>query len=103
MDFNLLVAIILALILPQLTVIIVVCVLAGWLAVDVQPATDTLKEQSNLKGENIMDHTKILKRAWAILWQYRVLWIFGIILAITASSSSPANTSQLYFQSERFQ
>ncbi len=27
---------------------------------------------------------KILKRAWHILWNYRVLWIFGILLAITA-------------------
>ena len=32
-----------------------------------------------------MDHTKILKRAWHILWSYKVLWIFGIILAITAA------------------
>ncbi|MDF1514633.1 MAG: hypothetical protein P1S60_12560 [Anaerolineae bacterium] len=41
-----------------------------------------------------MDHVKILKRAWAILWQYRVLWIFGIILALTtASGSSGSNTS----------
>lgn len=32
-----------------------------------------------------MDHTKILKRAWHILWSYRVLWIFGIILALTAT------------------
>ncbi|NMB53227.1 MAG: hypothetical protein GYA15_00875 [Leptolinea sp.] len=26
---------------------------------------------------------KILKRAWYILWNYRVLWIFGILLALT--------------------
>ena len=32
-----------------------------------------------------MDHTKILKRAWHILWSYRVLWIFGVILALTAT------------------
>jgi hypothetical protein len=32
-----------------------------------------------------MDHTKVLKRAWHILWNYRVLWIFGIILALTTS------------------
>jgi hypothetical protein len=30
---------------------------------------------------------KILKRAWHILWNYRVLWIFGILLAITAGGS----------------
>jgi len=28
---------------------------------------------------------KILKRAWHILWNYRVLWIFGILLAITGA------------------
>ncbi len=30
-----------------------------------------------------MDHIKVLKRAWDITWRYRVLWIFGIILALT--------------------
>ena len=35
-----------------------------------------------------MDPVKILKRAWYILWNYRVLWIFGFILALTASSGS---------------
>ncbi len=35
-----------------------------------------------------MDHMKILKRAWAILWSYKALWIFGIILALTAASPS---------------
>jgi len=43
-----------------------------------------------------MDHTKILKRAWTILWQYRVLWIFGIILALTTSSSSSGSNSSFY-------
>ena len=35
-----------------------------------------------------MDPVKILKRAWNIVWNYRVLWIFGFILALTASGSS---------------
>jgi hypothetical protein len=35
-----------------------------------------------------MDPIKILKRAWHIVWNYRVLWIFGFILALTASGSS---------------
>ncbi|MBN1876415.1 MAG: hypothetical protein JXA33_19480 [Anaerolineae bacterium] len=34
----------------------------------------------------MMDHVKILKRAWHILWSYRALWIFGIILALTTAS-----------------
>ncbi len=29
----------------------------------------------------------ILKRAWNTLWNYRVLWIFGILFALTAGSS----------------
>ncbi len=33
-----------------------------------------------------MDHTKVLKRAWHILWRYRVLWVFGFILALTTTS-----------------
>lgn len=34
-----------------------------------------------------MDITKILKRAWNIVWNYRTLWIFGFILAITAGGA----------------
>jgi hypothetical protein len=41
-----------------------------------------------------MDHIKILKRAFKITWDYRVLWIFGIILALTvASGGNPNNPS----------
>lgn len=32
-----------------------------------------------------MEHGKVLKRAWEILWRYRVLWVFGIIVALTAA------------------
>jgi hypothetical protein len=35
-----------------------------------------------------MDPVKILKRAWHILWSYRALWVFGLILALTAGSSA---------------
>lgn len=31
-----------------------------------------------------MDHIRILKRAWETTWRYRALWVFGIILALTA-------------------
>ena len=34
-----------------------------------------------------MDPVKILKRAWHILWNYRALWIFGLVLALAAGSS----------------
>jgi hypothetical protein len=40
-----------------------------------------------------MDHTKILKRAWHILWSYKVLWIFGIILAFTAVGGGTSSLS----------
>lgn len=30
---------------------------------------------------------KILKRSWEILWSYKVLWIFGILLAITGTGN----------------
>jgi hypothetical protein len=33
-----------------------------------------------------MDPIKILKRAWYILWNYRALWVFGLLLALTAGS-----------------
>jgi hypothetical protein len=32
--------------------------------------------------------TKILKRAWHILWNYRMLWAFGFILALTVGGNS---------------
>jgi hypothetical protein len=30
-----------------------------------------------------MDHFRIIKRAWQITWNYRILWIFGFLLALT--------------------
>ena len=35
-----------------------------------------------------MKHFQILKRSWDILWGYKVLWVFGIILALTTASGS---------------
>jgi hypothetical protein len=35
-----------------------------------------------------MDPIKILKRAWYILWSYRALWVFGLVLALTAAGSA---------------
>ena len=40
-----------------------------------------------------MDHVKVLKRAWEILWRYRVLWVFGLILALTAGTAGNQFTS----------
>jgi hypothetical protein len=33
-----------------------------------------------------MDHVQILKRSWHIMWRYKALWIFGLILALTTFS-----------------
>ncbi len=34
----------------------------------------------------------ILKRSWHILWNYRVLWIFGFLLALTTGSRGGGNS-----------
>ena len=33
-----------------------------------------------------MNHKNILTRAWHILWTYKTLWVFGILLALTTST-----------------
>lgn len=40
-----------------------------------------------------MNHKDILKRSWQILWNYKALWIFGFILAITTASGSSSNAA----------
>jgi len=45
----------------------------------------------------MIDIGKILKRSWAVLWSYRVLWIFGILLALTAGSSFNGGNSGYQF------
>ena len=35
----------------------------------------------------MIDPVKILQRAWHILWNYRTLWVFGLVLALAAGSS----------------
>ena len=48
-----------------------------------------------------MDPVKILRRAWYILWSYRALWVFGLILALAAGSSAGqgSNNGTRYEQS----
>ena len=41
-----------------------------------------------------MSHKNVLKRAWEILWQYKALWVFGLILALTTASYSPQSNYQ---------
>lgn len=40
-----------------------------------------------------MKHFDILKRSWDILWSYKTLWVFGIILALTAASGSGSGSN----------
>jgi hypothetical protein len=48
---------------------------------------------SGRSKELIMNHKDILKRAWQILWNYKALWVFGFILAITTASGSGSNAA----------
>lgn len=43
-----------------------------------------------------MDPIKILKRAWQILWSYRALWVFGLILALAGAGSSGRGSNSNY-------
>jgi hypothetical protein len=42
---------------------------------------------------NKMDHVKLINRAFKITWDYKTLWIFGIILALTMVGSNGPNNS----------
>jgi len=43
-----------------------------------------------------VDHFKIIKRAWNILWNYRMLWVFGIILALVAGGGGGSSSGSNY-------
>ena len=44
-----------------------------------------------------MDFGYVLKRAWQIMWKFKVLWIFGILASCgQASTSSGANSGWRY-------
>jgi membrane-anchored glycerophosphoryl diester phosphodiesterase (GDPDase) len=45
----------------------------------------------------MIDIGKILKRAWHVLWNYKMLWIFGLLLAITAGGAGSNNGSGYRF------
>jgi hypothetical protein len=46
----------------------------------------------------MMNHTQILKNAWKILWSYKALWIFGVILALTSGSFPGPRGNQMRYQ-----
>ena len=35
----------------------------------------------------MIDPVKILQRAWHILWNYRTLWVFGLLIALAAGGA----------------
>lgn len=41
----------------------------------------------------MLDISKILKRSWHVLWNYRTLWIFGFILAVAAGGNNFGNNN----------
>ena len=41
----------------------------------------------------MIDIKKVLKRSWHILWNYRILWVFGFLLAITGAGGSASGNS----------
>ena len=56
-----------------------------------------------------MNHTNLISRAWRITWRHKVLWIFGILLALTgggeaaaAGTPFPAATSRRWARCRRF-
>ena len=43
-----------------------------------------------------MDHLKVLRRTWEITWRCRSLWIFGIIIALTAGGGGGSGSGVQY-------
>ena len=59
------------------------------------------KHKTQLERRKLdMDHTRVLKRAWHMVWHYRALWIFGIILALTTAGG--VNRGSSSFNREDF-
>lgn len=49
----------------------------------------------------MIDPVKILQRAWHILWNYRALWVLGLILALVAGGSfSNGGNNGMQFQED---
>ena len=42
----------------------------------------------------MLDIKKILQRSWHILWNYRTLWIFGFLIALSLSGNNAGNNSR---------
>ena len=51
----------------------------------------------------MFDISKILKRSWNIVWQYRMLWVFGFLLALTMGGAGSGNGFTYTFNNNDFQ
>jgi hypothetical protein len=49
-----------------------------------------------------MDHINILKRAFSVTWNYRVLWVFGFLLALTLPRNGGGSNSGIRFSGNEF-
>jgi hypothetical protein len=47
-----------------------------------------------------MDYGYVLKRAWEIIWKFKVLWIFGILASCGQAASSGSSNSSYRFSSQ---
>lgn len=47
-----------------------------------------------------MDYGYVLRRAWEIIWKFKVLWIFGILASCGQASGSGGGNSGYRFSSE---
>jgi hypothetical protein len=47
-----------------------------------------------------MDFGYVLKRAWEIIWKFKVLWIFGILASCGQASGSGGSNSGYRFSSQ---
>jgi hypothetical protein len=49
-----------------------------------------------------MNHTDVLKQSWQILWSYRILWIFGFVIALTTCTwQGTSNLGDRYDDGQR--
>jgi hypothetical protein len=47
-----------------------------------------------------MDPIKILQRSWYILWSYRALWVFGLILALAGAGANGRGNNNVQYQTD---
>src|SRR5436309_13429751 len=64
--------------------------MANFSKAETRPQSE-LNERKFVNKKKRMDPVKILQRAWHILWNYRTLWAFGLILALAAGGTASSH------------